>query len=179
MGVFFCLTEEMWETGDPGSNVVGQVRLDGEDRFDSLPDPEGVAEQVVLHGPWLNLFSSFCRVCCFFTYICIVKPLKISVMSFTKDQIKEKLASDPRWIERSLCVLFARQTEDEQRSDATVHNNGIGFSGCDSRYLSYCAKWLQKGSTYHLNDKHLEKCGKKLPKYWRQILDEIESKERQ
>ena len=98
-------------------------------------------------------------------------------MSYTKEQIKEKLSTDPRWIERGLIVLFNRQTEDEKTTDTTVHDNGIGFSGTDSRYLSYCSKWILKGN--HLTGNHLDKCSKKLPKYWRQILQEIEKRETQ
>ena len=45
-GFFFVTTEEMWKPGDPGSNVVGQVRWDGEDRFDSLPEFRGLQNKL-------------------------------------------------------------------------------------------------------------------------------------
>jgi len=94
---------------------------------------------------------------------------------YTKEQIQDKLRNDVRWMERGLIVLFDRQTEDEQKSDETVYNNGVGFSGCDSRYLSWVTKYLLKSSLNHLSGVHIEKVGKKLPKYWKQILDIIES----
>jgi hypothetical protein len=96
-------------------------------------------------------------------------------MSYTKEEIKNNLSTNPRWIERGLVVLFERQTLDEQRSGSTIVENKMGFNGSDSRYLSYCAKWVLGGK--HLNEKHLEKCGKRLPKYWKQIMSIIEEKQ--
>ena len=96
------------------------------------------------------------------------------VKTYTKEEIKNFLSTNPQWMERALIVLFNRQTQDEQIDGETKHHNERGFNGCDSRYLSYCSKWILKGN--HLNQKHLEKCGKKLPKYWGQIKDLIENK---
>jgi hypothetical protein len=90
---------------------------------------------------------------------------------YTEEFIKSKLSTDPRWIERGLVVLFNRQTEDEKNTQQTKWDNGMGFNGSDSGYLSYCSKWVLSGK--NLNEKHLKKCGSKLPKYWRQILEEI------
>ena len=98
-------------------------------------------------------------------------------MDYTKEFIQEKLTSDPRWIERALIVMLNRQTEDERTDGKTKHFNGMGYSGVDSRYLTYCSKWVRSGK--HLNEKHLEKCGMKLKKYWKQILEEIQFKEGQ
>jgi hypothetical protein len=95
-------------------------------------------------------------------------------MTYTKEMIQEKLSSDPRWIERGLIVLYNRQTEDEKTSENTKWDNGMGFNGTDSRYLSYCSRWILKGN--HLTGHHLEKVGKKLPKYWGQIMEEIEKR---
>lgn len=94
---------------------------------------------------------------------------------YTKEQIKDKLANDLVWMERALVVLFERQTLDEQQTDETKHLNGVGFNSSDSRYLSYCAKWVKKGN--HLSKHHVEKVGKKLPKYWEQIQSIIRQKE--
>ena len=90
---------------------------------------------------------------------------------YTKEQIKENLKSNPKWIERALVVLFERQTHEEKNCGNTITLNGVGFNSSDSRYLSYCAKWVMGGN--HLNQKHLEKCGGKLPKYWGQIKELI------
>jgi hypothetical protein len=96
--------------------------------------------------------------------------------TYTKDQIKTKLSTDIRWMERALIVLFNRQTFEEQDSGSTHVYNNRGFTGSDARYLTYISKWLMSDSRNHLSGKHLEKCKKILPKYWRQIKDEIDGK---
>lgn len=92
---------------------------------------------------------------------------------YTKEMIMEKLSTDRRWVERALVVLHDRQTLDEQQEGTTKFYNGVGFNGTDGRYLSYCAEWVKRGG--HLNDKHFEKCSRKLPKYWKQIQSIINS----
>ncbi len=104
------------------------------------------------------------------------RKLKHTTMAeYTKEFIKDKLANDVRWMERGVLVLFERQTLDEQKVKDTRENNGVGFTGVDGRYLSWVATWLRKGN--HLSGHHIEKVGKKLPKYWKQILDEIKLRE--
>ena len=93
---------------------------------------------------------------------------------YNKEVIKENLSTNPKWIERGVVVLYQRQTEDEKRSGNTIVDNKMGFNGSDSRYLSYCAKWVMSGR--HLNDKHFEKCGSRLPKYWKQIMELIKQR---
>ncbi len=94
---------------------------------------------------------------------------------YTQEFIKEKLEKDVKWMERALVVLHNNQTKDEQTKGDTLLHNKIGFNGVDGRYLSYCARWIISGK--HLNDKHREKCAKKLPKYWKQISEAIKQKE--
>lgn len=93
---------------------------------------------------------------------------------YTKEFIQHQLTTNPKWIERGLIVLYNRQTIDEQQSEQTTYQNGRGFNGTDVKYLSYCSRWILRGN--HLNEKHLTKCGGKLKKYWKQILEEIELK---
>lgn len=81
--------------------------------------------------------------------------------------IKGKLATDSRWAIKALMAIYRYQTEDEQKSDATLENNGVGFTGVDAEFLTSLAKQYQrKGS---LSDKQLEYLMKKIPKYWFQI----------
>lgn len=94
--------------------------------------------------------------------------------TYTKEEIKLKLSTDIQWMERALVVLFRRQTSDEQDSGQTRVYNNMGFNGVDSRYLTYVTKWLMKDKRYHLSGRHLEKVRKMLPKYWKQIQEEIE-----
>jgi hypothetical protein len=95
-------------------------------------------------------------------------------MEYTKEVIQQKLSSDLRWIERGVLVLFDRQTEDEKTQQGTRWENGRGFNKSDSNYLTYISKYLLSGR--HLTGVHLEKVSSKLPKYWRQIMEEIELK---
>jgi len=93
---------------------------------------------------------------------------------YTKEEIQTNLRTNQKWIERTLVVLYQRQTTDEQTTGQTRVFNNVGFNGPDSRYLSYCSRWILRGN--HLNQKHLEKCGSRLPKYWRQIQELIKEK---
>lgn len=97
-----------------------------------------------------------------------------NVMEYSKEYIQAKLSNDTRWIERAVLVLFERQTDDEQTNKVTRWENGRGFNSSDSRYLTYVANYLLGGR--HLSGRHLEKVSAKMPKYWRQILDEIQMK---
>lgn len=45
---------------------------------------------------------------------------------------------------RALIALFARQTKDEQKDNATEEYNGIGFTGADGRSGSITAKYFMK-----------------------------------
>lgn len=91
---------------------------------------------------------------------------------FTKEEIKEKLATDLQWMERGVIVLYQRQTRDEQSALQTMDANGVGFSGTDGRYLSWVAQYLLRGG--HLSRHHVDKVAHKLPKYWKQIMTIIE-----
>jgi hypothetical protein len=51
----------------------------------------------------------------------------------------------------------------------------MGFNGRDSEILSSFSVQIEKGRT--LSEKQLNICKKLLPKYWRQILEVIQSKE--
>ena len=98
-------------------------------------------------------------------------------MSYTKEEIKNNLSTDSRWMERGVIVLYERQTEDEQESGHTQYLNNMGFNGSDCRYLTWVATWLLKDPRNHLNEKHKAKVGKMLPKYWKQIKELIDRNE--
>jgi hypothetical protein len=97
-------------------------------------------------------------------------------MGYGKEEIKTNLGTDRKWMERGVIVLYERLTEEEQQSGQTQYFNNRGFNGSDSRYLTWVAGWLLKDPRNHLNDKHKQKVGKMLPKYWKQIQDIIEKK---
>lgn len=104
-------------------------------------------------------------------------------MSFSKDQIQNNILTDVRWTIRTIEILFDRQTTDEQTTGHTKHENGRGFNGRDSEILTSFYLQIEKRKRYNnpylLSDRQIEISRKMLPKYWRQVLEEIENKEHQ
>ena len=98
--------------------------------------------------------------------------------TWTKETIREKIASNDVMVERSLLKLYARQTADEKASQTTSHENGMGFNGTDAFILSSFAEWVTKGAAKgipegkRLSEKQKEIARKKLPKYAGQLLEE-------
>ncbi len=100
---------------------------------------------------------------------------------FTKEQIQENIKTNISWTIRTLEVLYGRQTTDEQLTQSTTHQNGRGFNGTDSFILTSFYQQIQKrrqyGNPVLLSEKQLTICQKKLPKYWKQIQEEISLKQ--
>jgi hypothetical protein len=100
---------------------------------------------------------------------------------YTKDQIQENIKTNINWTIRSLEVLYSRQTTDEQVNQTTSHQNSRGFNSTDSFILSSFSEQVRKRKQYGnpvlLSEKQLSICQKKLPKYWRQIQEEISLKQ--
>lgn len=100
---------------------------------------------------------------------------------WTKETIRETIATDTRMVERSLLKLFARQTADEQQAKTTSHSNGMGFNGTDANILSSFAQWVMQGEKKgipegkRLSEKQLVIARKKLPKYAGQLLEEVKT----
>lgn len=102
-------------------------------------------------------------------------------VTYTKDDIQSKIKTDDRWTIRTLEVIYNRQTLDEQQSEHTTEKNGKGFTGVDSKLLSSFHQQVVKNKGLNriplLSEKQMELCRKKLPKYWKQVKQEIELKE--
>jgi hypothetical protein len=47
-------------------------------------------------------------------------------------------------VEEAILKLYNLQTDDEQESGSTKHENGAGFNGTDSRYGTSLAEWILK-----------------------------------
>lgn len=86
----------------------------------------------------------------------------------TKEFIKTMLLSDSNWLYRGIVAIFKKQTSEEQHSEATIEDNGIGFNGVDAYMLSSFAKQIIAGRT--LSPKQLGIAKKKMPKYAGQLL---------
>lgn len=93
--------------------------------------------------------------------------MKAEVKSF----IQSQLSTNPAWAIRGLVKIYTLQTSDEQASDTTSHDNGVGFSGCDANILSSFAKQVNAGR--NLSPKQMAIVYKKMPRYHRQIVSFI------
>lgn len=91
------------------------------------------------------------------------------VPPMTKDQIKSLLLSNDRAVERAMCALFARQTQDERSSSTTQHLNGRGFNAFDAPTGSYYARWVNSGRK--LTGRHLDKARAMAIRYAGQLVE--------
>ncbi len=87
--------------------------------------------------------------------------------TWTAIEIKQKLETDQRWLERAIVAIYKLQTEDEKNSENTKYHNGVGFNSADAHILTYCAKWILSGKP--LSGTFLEKAKKKMVKYTKQL----------
>ncbi|CCG43226.1 hypothetical protein [Magnetospirillum molischianum] len=93
---------------------------------------------------------------------------------WNKEAIQELLARNDEAVKRALLAVFRRQTAEEQTTERTRESNGVGFTGPDAEILTSFAKQLQTRG--FLSPKQLAITRNKIKKYWRQLLDEIETK---
>ena len=82
--------------------------------------------------------------------------------------LKEKIQQDKTWALRALLKIYEYQTQEEQQQESTNDANGVGFSGCDAKFLSSIAKqYIKKG---FLSERQFSSVMKITPKYSGQIL---------
>jgi hypothetical protein len=86
----------------------------------------------------------------------------------TADEIREKLATDQQWLERGIVAIYSKQTQEEKAAKGTIHDNGVGFNGCDGGYGAYLAKYILGGNV--LSGRHLESGRKMMLKYAGQLF---------
>lgn len=101
-------------------------------------------------------------------------------MNLTGTDIVNLLRTNDKAIARALLVLTARQTEDEQRSETTKHQNGRGFRPCHARMGVSMAKFYERNG--YLSPKQIAywrketKEGMRIAIYWRQLLEAAKEK---
>lgn len=83
--------------------------------------------------------------------------------------LRNQLKTDRLTAWRALKRVYENQTADEQTSEFTKYNNGVGFTGSDSEFLSSLAKQLLMYGT--LSDKQTGCLFRLMPKYARQIIE--------
>lgn len=85
-----------------------------------------------------------------------------------RSYLKKMLSSSEKWATNALVKILANQTADEVQSEHTINYNGIGFTGTDGHILTSLAlQFKRRGS---LSPKQMAIVLKKMPKYWKQIL---------
>jgi hypothetical protein len=72
---------------------------------------------------------------------------------------------------KAAIVLWHLQTEDEKQSNATTHQNGVGYNGADADFMGWFSGAAAKGMP--LKDKHIEMAAKRLVKYAGQLAKNI------
>ena len=88
---------------------------------------------------------------------------------FTRDQIVKLLDASDLAVERALVAIYRRQTAAEQCSEATIEDNGVGFSAFDAPLGTYLAKWILDGR--HLSGGFLTRGRKLARRYVRQLQE--------
>jgi len=104
-----------------------------------------------------------------------VTPTAKPVVKYTKEFIKEKLATDERWAMRGLMRIFEFQTSQEQSVDQTVEQNNVGFPHCHAEIFSSFAKQYQQRG--YLSPKQMAIVHRGMPRYASQLLRIIEGKQ--
>ena len=82
--------------------------------------------------------------------------------------LRKMLTTDQRWATAALLRIYDNQTADEQRSECTNHENGVGFTGGDARLLTRFAEWY-KGHGW-LSQKQMKWVFSKMGKYAGQLM---------
>ena len=62
----------------------------------------------------------------------------------TKEAIVKLLATNDKAVARAVAAINTRQTRDEQASENTKYNNGVGFTGADARMGTSMALFFQR-----------------------------------
>lgn len=82
--------------------------------------------------------------------------------------LREQLSKSDSKAIKGLLTIYEYQTLEEQKTDYVCEDNGVGFTGCDSEFLSSLSKrYIQYN---YLSDKQIEYLRKLMPKYARQLI---------
>jgi len=88
-------------------------------------------------------------------------------MNMNANQIRDKLATDDRWLARGILAIAARQTADEQAGKTTRYLNGRGFNRRDAQFGCSLADWLKSGKA--LTPRQADAARKMMAKYAGQL----------
>lgn len=87
--------------------------------------------------------------------------------NYTADYIKEKMATDDRWVIRGMLAIYKRQTENEKMIQDTRERNGVGFNGVDGQIMSSIAEFYLNRN--YVTPKQMVIVRRKMNKYAGQL----------
>lgn len=99
--------------------------------------------------------------------------------SFTNQQqwreyLQHLVKTNDKALIRAIHVIYARQTEEEQYYGTTTDHNGRGFGKIDAAFFTEIVDRLRHGGK--LSPKQMAIARNKMPKYWRQLMEESKAK---
>lgn len=86
---------------------------------------------------------------------------------WTREEVKDQILTNDRWVERAIVAIYTRQTSHEQAIGSTTVHNGVGFAHCHASLGSYYARWIKSGKT--LSGHHVAKARKMALRYVGQL----------
>lgn len=86
---------------------------------------------------------------------------------WTKEEIRNNLQNDDRWLFRALFAIYKYQTEDEKSTGQTKYYNNVGFSGVDADFLTQAAIRYKRG--FRFSEKYIAAIRKAMLKYSGQL----------
>ena len=104
-----------------------------------------------------------------------IHPTSLTV--WDKERVLALLEANDKAVIRALECLYNRQTSEERTLGQNVEHNGRGFTSYDADLLTSFVEFYRNAG--FLTQKQLAVARKKLAKYWRQLLEEIEAKGQQ
>jgi hypothetical protein len=111
------------------------------------------------------------------------QEIKSSSLKEGAIMIRHNLLVDDTWLIRAVLAIYDNQTADEQRSESTRYNNGIGFNGADANILSSFAKQIKRHMGYEknrlsqsLSNRQLLVARRLMPKYSTQLMRIVSQK---
>ena len=88
-------------------------------------------------------------------------------MTYTADFIREKMATDDRWLIRGLLAIYKKQTDSEKKVQDTFERNGVGFNGIDAQIMSSIAEFYMNRN--YITPKQTVVVRRKMNKYAGQL----------
>jgi hypothetical protein len=97
------------------------------------------------------------------------ESMKRVTKKLKREYLREKLAHAAAWALKALTVIYNYQTAAEKACAHTGVDNNRGFTSTDAEFLTSLAQQYERRGS--LSPKQMVYVFKRMPKYWRQILE--------